>query len=47
MLFKEDVVSANSQLAYVIADKDVKIQAGRSLMGHATYPIVIAKGSIV
>ena len=47
VLFKEDVVSANSQLAYVIADKDVKIQAGRSLMGHATYPIVIAKGSIV
>ena len=47
VLFKEDMVSANSQLAYVIADKDVKIQAGRSLMGHATYPIVIAKGSIV
>ena len=47
VLFKETIVGANSQLAYVIADKDVKVQAGRSLMGHGTYPLVIAKGSIV
>ena len=35
------------KLAYVIADKDVEVLEGRTLMGHATYPIVLAKGSKV
>ena len=47
VLFKEDVVRRNAQLSYIIADKEVEILADRSLMGHATYPIVLAKGSIV
>ncbi|WP_298035356.1 glucose-1-phosphate adenylyltransferase subunit GlgD [uncultured Dysosmobacter sp.] len=45
VLFKEDIVRTGAQLAYVIADKDVEVLPGRTLMGHATYPIVLAKGS--
>ena len=47
VLFKETAVRKGAQLAYVIADKDVEILEGRTLMGHATYPIVLAKGSKV
>ena len=47
MLFKEDIIRRNAQLAYIIADKDVEVLADRTLMGHATYPIVLAKGSVV
>ena len=47
VLFKEDVVRKKAQLSYIIADKDVEVLADRTLMGHATYPIVLAKGSIV
>ena len=47
VLFKEDIVRRNAQLSYIIADKDVEILADRTLMGHATYPIVLAKGSVV
>lgn len=47
VLFKEDIVRRNAQLSYIIADKNVEILADRSLMGHSTYPIVLAKGSTV
>ena len=47
ILFKGTDVLGGAKLAYVICDKDVKVQENRTLMGHATYPIVVAKGSIV
>lgn len=47
VLFKETHVEQNAQLAYLIADKYVHIHADRMLMGHANYPIVLAKGSVV
>ena len=47
VLFKETVVGKNAQLSYIIADKNVVVQENRTLMGHATYPIVVAKGSVV
>ena len=47
VLFKGTDVLSGAKLAYVICDKDVKVQEDRTLMGHATYPIVVAKGSIV
>ena len=47
VLFKETVVRKDARLSYIIADKNVEIMAGRTLMGHATYPIVLAKGSKV
>ena len=47
VLFKESVVRKDAQLSYIIADKNVEVLAGRTLVGHATYPIVLAKGSVV
>ena len=47
ILFKETTVGKDAELAYVIADKRVEIMPERTLMGHATYPIVIAKDSKV
>lgn len=47
ILFKGTSVGENANLAHVIADKDVEIKEGRTLMGHFTYPIVLAKKSIV
>ena len=34
-------------VAYLIADKNVEILPDRTLMGHSSYPIVLAKGSQV
>lgn len=45
ILFKESAVRANANLAHIIADKYVEVMEGRTLIGHATYPIVLAKGS--
>jgi len=45
ILFKEVTVHAGANLAHIIADKYVEIMEDRTLMGHATYPIVLAKGS--
>ena len=47
VLFKESADRENAQLSYVIADKNVEVLAGRTLMGHATYPVVLSKGSVV
>lgn len=40
-------IGANSNLDYVITDKDVMIKEGRMIMGFETYPVYIAKGSSV
>lgn len=45
ILMKDTVVRRGSRLQYVVADKNVEILEGRTLMGHAGYPLVIAKGS--
>ncbi len=47
ILFKESSVRRDAALSYVIADKDVDVLEGHTLMGYSTYPIVIAKGSAV
>jgi glucose-1-phosphate adenylyltransferase len=47
IVFKEAVVGAGASLTSVIADKDVEVLPDRAIMGHSTYPIVIAKGSRV
>lgn len=47
VLFKETTIRRNAQLSYIIADKGVEILSNRTLMGHATYPIVLVKGSVV
>lgn len=45
VLFKETVVRENARLSYIITDKNVEILPDRTLMGHASYPLVISKGS--
>lgn len=47
VLFKETVIHRNAELAYIIADKNVEVLPDRTLMGHSSYPIVLAKGSVV
>ena len=40
-------IGANSNLDYVITDKDVIIKDSRMIMGFSTYPVYISKGSSV
>lgn len=47
VIFREDVIREGAKLSYVIADKNVEVLAGRTLMGYANYPLVLAKGSVV
>jgi len=47
ILLQRTVVQADAVLRYVIADKNVRVCSGRMLMGHGTYPLVIAKNEIV
>ena len=47
VLMQGTVVKAGASLSYVITDKNVVINENRSLMGHHTYPLAIAKGSVV
>ena len=47
VLFKETVVHRNAEVSYLIADKDVEVLEDRTLMGHSSYPIVLAKGSVI
>ncbi len=47
VLMQGTTVGANSSLEYVITDKNVVVKEGRMLMGFETYPVYIAKGSLV
>ena len=47
VLMQGTVVKSGASLSYVITDKDVTVNQDRMLMGHFTYPLAIAKGSVV
>lgn len=47
VLMQGTTVQTDATLRYVIADKNVRVCPGRMLMGHGTYPLLIAKGEIV
>jgi len=47
VLFKETAVRADARLSHIIADKNVEILAGHTVVGQPTYPVVISKGSVV
>lgn len=47
VLFRDTVIRRNANLAYIIADKRVEVLADRTLIGHASYPLVVAKGACV
>ena len=44
---QNSVLGVNSQIAYVITDKDVILKGGRTLMGFETYPVFIGKEAVV
>ncbi|MDD2484739.1 MAG: hypothetical protein PHQ50_06945, partial [Eubacteriales bacterium] len=52
-IVKNSVIMQNTEimrdvtLDHVILDKDVIVREYRSLSGHATYPVIVEKGSIV
>ena len=47
IVMQDTHIGENCNLSYAIIDKDVVIQAGRSLMGYETYPIYVAKMTII
>jgi glucose-1-phosphate adenylyltransferase len=47
IVLQDSVIRPNSRLNYVIADKNVLIKDERSLLGFESYPVYIAKGSVV
>ncbi|MDR2201692.1 MAG: glucose-1-phosphate adenylyltransferase subunit GlgD [Clostridiales bacterium] len=47
IIFQDTYVGADSRLNCVIADKQARILANRTLSGHETQPYFIAKGSII
>lgn len=47
ILMQKTQVAAGATLRYVITDKNVQVGEERMLMGHGTYPLVIAKDEIV
>ncbi len=47
VLMQGTTVQAGAVLKYAIADKNVRVNPGRMLMGHCTYPLAISKNEIV
>lgn len=47
IIMQSGVISEGVELSYVVTDKGVTIREDRKMMGHATYPIAIAKNTIV
>ena len=47
IIMQDTKIGKDTNLNYVIIDKDVTIKDGRSLMGFDSYPIYIAKKSVV
>lgn len=47
ILMQNTLVEEGASLDCVITDKDVRIQKERTLAGYKTYPVYIAKGSVI
>ena len=47
VLMQGTTVQQGAVLKYTITDRNVRVNSGRMLMGHETYPLAIAKGEIV
>ena len=47
ILFKGTAIRKGARASCIIADKNVELLPGRTMTGHASYPIVIAKGSVI
>jgi len=47
IVMQDSVIGKGAVLDGVIADKDVTVHEGRRLAGHPSYPLVLAKGSVI
>lgn len=47
IIMQDSEIQTNSQLNYVITDKDVVIRENRKLFGFELFPMVLSKGSVV
>ena len=47
VLMQGTVIQSGAVLKYAITDKNVRVNPGRMLMGHSTYPLAISKNEIV
>lgn len=47
IIMQSGKVASGVSLSHIIADKEVTIREGRTMMGHETYPVVIAKNTVV
>lgn len=47
IIMQDSIIEENCNLNYVIIDKDVNIKSDKSLMGTDSYPIYIAKQSVI
>ena len=47
MIMNDSVVGENSELKYVILDKDVVVRPNAKLIGAPNAPIIIKRGEIV
>jgi glucose-1-phosphate adenylyltransferase len=47
ILMQSTTVQRDATLSYVVTDKNVTIHPNRTLMGHASYPLAIAKNATV
>ncbi|MEG2083383.1 MAG: glucose-1-phosphate adenylyltransferase subunit GlgD, partial [Oscillospiraceae bacterium] len=43
IVMQDTIIGENSDLSYIITDKNVTVGASRSLMGHENYPLYIKK----
>ena len=47
VIMQDSVIGEDTRLDYVVVDKQVPFEAGRTMSGHETYPVYVAKGSKV
>ena len=47
IIMQSGIISEGVELSYVVTDKGVTVRENRKMMGHATYPVAIAKNTIV
>ncbi len=47
VIMQGSVIEAGSTLEYVVTDKNVRVGAGQTMRGAASFPVFIAKGCVV
>jgi glucose-1-phosphate adenylyltransferase len=47
IIMQDSIIDNNVELDYVVFDKEVHITMGRKLIGQESYPLAIAKGTII